>query len=356
MVTSAFWLLLLHLIFMLQTPVVNTCLGGCESLPDIKYVNCSDRSVVTALDNFPVNTEYLDMSRNLLTTLPSGSFGPLWGLKVLLLRENNITSVADGAFVKLNSLRKLDLSQNQLSALGDGFSLGLDSLTELVLAHNHLSVLESTNFENLHNLVKLDVSANIIEIVKPRALGSLTALRRLHFQRNRLTTLGLDFFSTLHSVEVLRLQGNQINMTEPGAFASLCNLVLLDLTFNQLSGLHFKMLLGICASNAHVLLEGNPWHCDCDLQRVFRKLASIHRLFLDDYEKLRCNEPAELKGSLMVEVADGLCVAETVTVLILTVTVLITVLAAIVMGEKNKRRGSAKDWTEETSLDDYCDN
>ncbi|CAL9688091.1 unnamed protein product [Knipowitschia caucasica] len=113
----------------------------------------------------------------------------------------------------------------------------------------------------------------------------------------------------------------------------------------------------MCASNAHVLLVGNPWHCDCDLQRVFRKLDDIHRLFLDDYQKLRCRDPEELKGSLIVEVADELCIAETVTVLILTGTVLITVVGAILIGEKNKRQSLDKDCVEEqVGLEAYCDN
>ncbi|KAF7656188.1 hypothetical protein LDENG_00045370 [Lucifuga dentata] len=333
-----------------------TCHTGCICVSDIRYINCSDGNFSTVLSSFSLSTEYLDLSRNVLTELSPVSFGSLWGLTVLLLQQNNISRVADGAFINLQSLRKLDLSQNQISALGDGFSLGLSSLAELVLAHNRLTVLESRIFQNLDNLAKLDLSANLIQQVQPRALSSMTALRRLYLDRNQLRTLDLDFFSTLRSLEVLRLQKNHISIIDPGIFSSLCNLVLLDLAFNQLSHLHFKTLLSMCSPSVHVVLEGNPWNCDCDLQRVFTKLVSVHRLFLDEYHKLRCSEPAELQGRLMVEVADELCAAETVTVLILTLTVLVTVVAAIVMGEKNKRRSSAKDWTEDNvGLEDYCD-
>ncbi|KAM3838375.1 uncharacterized protein ACN63O_014131 [Diretmus argenteus] len=331
--------------FLPLSRAVRSCYKGCNCLPDIKYVNCSGGNISTPVTKFPFNTEYLDLSRNLLTAFPLGSIGALLGLRVLLLKENNITSVADRAFINLPSIQRLDLSQNQLSALGDGFSLGLDSLTELFLAHNYLTVLESRTFQNLYNLVKLDLSANLIQLVKPRALSSMTVLRWLCLNGNHLTTLHLDFFSTLRSLEVLGLRENQISTTEPGVFSPLCNLALLDLTFNQLSGLHFKTLLSICTTSVHVLLEGNPWHCDCDMQRVFGKLSSVHRLFLDDYKRLRCSEPTELNGSLMVEVGEQLCVGETVTVLILTMSVVITVVAAIIMGENTKR---GKDWTEES--------
>ncbi|KAJ8414999.1 hypothetical protein AAFF_G00006970 [Aldrovandia affinis] len=82
------------------------------------------------------------------------------------------------------------------------------------------------------------------------------------------------------------------------------------------------------------LLADNPWSCDCDLQRVFRKLRSIQRLFLYDYYNLSCKEPPELQGYRLTEVDAELCIAETVTVLIITVTVLMTVVAAIIITEK----------------------
>lgn len=348
MIAFPYWLLFFQYAFMPLSRAVRACYKGCNCLPDIKYVNCSDGNFSTAVSNFPFNTEYLDLSKNILTDLPPGSFGALWGLKVLLLKENNITSVADRAFINLQSLQKLDLSHNHLSTLGDGFSLGLDSLTELLLAHNYLTVLETRTFQNLDSLVKLDLSANLIRQVKPRALSSMTALRRLCLDRNRLTTLDLGYFSTLRSLEVLELRGNQINFTVPGVFTPLCNLALLDLAFNQLSKLHFKTFLSICTASVHVLLEGNPWECDCDLQRVFKKLSIVRRLFLDDYKNLTCREPSELKGSLMVEVDDELCVGETVIVLFLTFTVVITVVAAVIVGEKNKQGSPAKDWMEES--------
>ncbi|KAM4609412.1 uncharacterized protein ACJ7VT_015184 [Polymixia lowei] len=357
MAPSRYWFFFLQYLFMSLTTVVTACYRGCNCLPDIKYVNCSSGNFSSPVSNFPYNTEYLDLSRNLLTDLPQGSFGALWALKVLLLKENNITSVADRAFINLQSLQKLDLSKNHLSALGNSFSLGLDSLSELFLANNRLTVLKNQTFHNLDNLVKLDLSANLIKQIQPRALSGMTALRRLHLDGNQLTTLDLHIFSTLHSLEVLGLRGNLIGTAAPGAFAPLSNLARLDLASNQLTRLQFKTLLSIRTSSVHVLLEENPWHCDCDLQRVFKKLASVQRLFLDDYQKLRCSTPDELKGSVMVDVHDELCIAETLTVLVPTVTVVFTVVAAVIMREKSKKGRPAKAGTEESAgLEAYCDN
>ncbi|XP_046903559.1 insulin-like growth factor-binding protein complex acid labile subunit [Hypomesus transpacificus] len=335
--------------------IVGACYKGCDCLSDIKYINCSSGNFTTLVSNIARNTEYLDLSRNLLTVLPLDSLGRLWRLRVLLLRENNISLVSDGAFSHLLGLRRLDLSHNRLSTLGEGFSTGLGTLMELLLSHNSLTVLESGSFQNLDNLQKLDLSANLIHLVYPRALGSMTALRRLHLEGNRLASLGPDLFSTLRSLEVLGLRGNQVSSTEAGVFTPLSRLALLDLGHNRLSTLGFRTLLSIRTASLHVLLEGNPWHCDCDLQRVFSKLNAVHRLFLDDLGALRCSDPPELRGRSMGDVEAELCVGETVTVLILTITVVITVVAAIIMAEKNKK--NSKEWTEESvGLEAYCDN
>ncbi|KAJ3592551.1 hypothetical protein NHX12_007678 [Muraenolepis orangiensis] len=351
---STHWLIFLQYSFMSLSGPVQACYKACTCLPDLKYINCSGGNISAAVSSFPSNTEHLDLSRNLLTTLPPGCFGALWGLKVLLLSTNNITSMAGGAFVNLQSLQKLDLSGNQIGALGDAFALGLGSLSHLVLARNRLTALESGSFRNLDGLARLDLSANLIGQIRAGAFGGATSLRRLHLEGNRLRALEPGFFSTLHALEVLGLRGNTIGRVEPGVLAPLPSLAFLDLSFNQLSGLHYKTLLAMRAPVTHVLLEGNPWHCDCELQRVFHKLARVRRIFLDDYRDLRCSEPAELRGRAVAEVDGELCVGETVTVLILTVTVLITVVASVIMAEKSKRSGEAKD-EESGPLEAYCD-
>lgn len=204
------------------------------------------------------------------------------------------------------------------------------SLTELLLDHNCLTVLESGTFKSLDNLQKLNLSSNLISIVKHRALGYLSALRQLNLEGNHLISLGSGRFTTLHSLVELCLRGNLISSTEPGVFTPMSSLNLLDLAHNHLGTLGYRTLLIIHTPSFHVLLERNPWHSDCKLHRVFRNLCIIHRVFLDDYQELKCSDPIKLKGRSMGEVDDELCVGETVMVLIITVTVVITTVAAII--------------------------
>ena len=145
----------------------------------------------------------------------------------------------------------------------------------------------------------------------------------------------------LKSLEVLNLQGNQINKTQEGVFTAMISLALLNLTHNQMSTIYFKTFLSIHMYSTHILLEGNPWNCNRDLQKVFHKLRSVQRLFLDDYYNLSCNAPPELANYRLMDVDTELCIAEVVIVLIITITVVITMLEAIVMarGRERRRRG-----------------
>jgi len=152
------------------------------------------------------------------------------------------------------------------------------------------------------------------------------------------------------SLEVLDLAGNQISDMQVSVFRPLTSMTLLNLADNRMTSVHFKTFLSIHTSSTHILLEQNPWSCDCALQRVFRKLRSIQRLLLDDYHNLTCREP-EARGARRLADAE-LCLAETVTVLVITG----TVLAAVLMGERRrKKEKKRKHWTQQGAQSDESD-
>lgn len=93
---------------------------------------------------------------------------------------------------------------------------------------------------------------------------------------------------------------------------------------------------------------GNPWNCDCELHRVFSKILYVRHLHIDDYRNVTCRDPPQLAGASLPRVDSQLCVAETATVLVITVTVMVTVVAAVVMAEKNRKRNPGKKWDAES--------
>ncbi|XP_066544634.1 leucine-rich repeat-containing protein 15-like [Amia ocellicauda] len=320
-----------------------------KNLEELKFVN-SSAALSHIPSKIPSFTEQFDLSRNHLMVIPKGAFTALHRLRVLLMNDNNISSIEDGAFSFLESLHRLDLSCNKISALSDGFFRGLGSLRDLLLSENQLMALPSRSLQHLDNLQKLILSRNDIGFIEIRAFGHLTQLRQLHLDKNKLTILGYSIFSMLKSLEILSLQENQINGTEVGVFTPLTSLVVLNMTNNLLETIQFKTFLSIHTYGTHILLAQNRWHCDCDLQRVFRKLQSVQRLILDDYSHLTCQEPPELHGRRLEEVDNQLCIRETVTVLVITLTVVITVVVAIVMAERNGKKITGKHWSEESNL------
>uniref|UniRef100_UPI00398E61B4 phospholipase A2 inhibitor beta-like n=1 Tax=Pristiophorus japonicus TaxID=55135 RepID=UPI00398E61B4 len=324
------------------------CPRGCDCREGLKYVNCSAASLHQIPTSLPTDTEHLDLSKNNLTILSAKAFQFLWRMNILLISSSNVKEVEDGAFTTLDNLWRLDLQRNDIRQLGNSFSIGLSLLNELILSDNNLEELNSQMFQYLDNVQKLYLNNNQICDIPSGAFRSMTKLRQLHLQNNRLDILNDGVFFMLQSLEVLNLQGNRIKDVDTGVFTSLTSLTLLNLSKNGLERIKFKTFLGIQTWGTHILLSENNWTCDCELQRVFGKLHSVQRLIVNDYDNVICLEPPALKDLPLASVDTQLCIAETVTVLVITVTVFITVVAAIVMAERNRKKRTGKHWSEES--------
>ncbi|XP_068805650.1 phospholipase A2 inhibitor beta-like [Struthio camelus] len=341
-----FWIWIL---FFANAEFLQPCQKVCLCKEEARFVNCSGVSLSGSLI-FPPETEHLDLCSSGLHAMPSLALRSLWKLQVLLLCRNNIAEVGRGAFRSLGRLQKLDISGNVITVLGSSFSAGLSSLLELSLSHNRIQMARFGSFQNFENLQKLNIQNNNISSIETGAFRSLIRLRQLHLQNNQLLSLHNGIFSMLQHLEVLNLEGNRIKTIGPSVFTPLSSLTVLNLEHNDIEHIRFKTFLTIQTTGTHILLSDNPWFCDCDLQRVFAKLHSVRRLILDHYENMTCSEPAVLRNIPLASVDTQLCVAETATVLIITFTVFVTVVAAIVMAERNRRRRTGKHWSEDNEL------
>ncbi|XP_052447295.1 leucine-rich repeat-containing protein 15 [Carassius gibelio] len=319
--------------------------NDCTCYEELKIANCSSRNFAHLPTALPPFTEQLDLSLNHLSAIQPRAFHSTRRLRILLLNDNVIAVLADGAFSLLEGLLRLDLSRNRIAFLSEGFSQGLGSLRDLSLTENRLTSLDSSCFVHFDALQRLNLSHNAIETINMRAFGSMSTLRQIHLNSNHLTVLKNGIFSMLRNLEVLNLHHNQINYLDVGALSPLTSLALLDLTNNNLSTIQFMTFLSLNTYSTHIMLQGNPWNCDCDLQRVFRKLCNVKWLFLDDYDNLTCVNLDESHRNYTMK--EEFCVAEMVTVLVITITVVITVVGAIVMAErKRKKKNKEKHWTE----------
>ncbi|XP_021327091.2 uncharacterized protein si:ch211-237i5.4 [Danio rerio] len=314
------------------------CSHLCQCYEHSDLVDCHARGFEDVPHGLPHGTWLLDLGGNRLTEIRSRAFAGLWSLRILVLSDSNIQALQSQAFFSLSFLEKLDMSHNNLTQIPPNFSESLSSLRELRLDHNALQLLKPPGLEHLENLAKLDLSHNHIQSLEPGAFRGLSRLRHLYLQGNHLDVIRDRSLTMLPALEVLQLGNNNISQIEVNALAPLHSLSLLGLEGNQLEHLNFKTFLSLRTATTHLLLSGNPWSCDCDLHRVFSKLLSVRHLHVDDYHNVTCREPWQLAGASLAWVDSQLCVAETVTVLVITATVIVTVFGALIMAERKRKK------------------
>ncbi|XP_069760731.1 leucine-rich repeat-containing protein 4-like isoform X2 [Narcine bancroftii] len=345
-----------------MNPVIPICLGAlvttlnidafkmcprrCSCYDFSHFVDCKRRSLTSVPRSIPHGTWMLDIGLNNLSEIPGGSFRGLWSARIVVLSGNRIHLIHSGAFESLIFLENLDLDQNRIAYLPGDFSDGLQRLLELRLANNHIESIRGDSLLNLESLQKLDLSGNWISSMDRGVFRGLSKLRTLLLKNNRLVVLEDGHFHRLQSLEALHLENNNISDIQEEALGSLRSLSLLGLSGNHLSHVKFKTFLNIQTQGTHLHLAHNPWKCDCDLQREFGKILSVRHLHVDDYGNITCSAPGQLLGYSLVAVDSQLCVAETATVLVITGTVLVTVIAAIVMAERNRKKTKNKSWND----------
>ncbi|NXM74668.1 TLR7 protein, partial [Serilophus lunatus] len=111
--------------------------------------------------------EELDISFNSLSFLPHGVFEAMPPkLKLLNLTNNRLKSFNWGNLYHLKKLVTLDLSNNLLTTVPRELSNCSSSLQELMLRNNHVQHLTKHFLRGAFNLRYLDLSSNKIEVIK----------------------------------------------------------------------------------------------------------------------------------------------------------------------------------------------
>lgn len=273
-----------------------------------------------------------------MTQVHSTSFRGLWSLKILLISNNSIENLQPQCLSSLEFLERLDLSHNHLEILPSDFSQGLFLLQELRLDHNLLRILAASSLDDLEDLRKLDLSHNQIISLDVQLFYTLSRLTYLNLKGNKLTILENDLLSRQQNLQILHLSYNNISVIKTEAFTPLRSLTLLSLLGNQLAHIRFKTFLELQTTNTHLQLSSNPWTCDCELQRVFGKIQRVRHLHVVDYKDIICHAPPQQAGSTLASLDSQLCMAETASVLVITITVLLAVIGTLVKAEHNRKK------------------
>ncbi|KAF7654086.1 hypothetical protein LDENG_00074000 [Lucifuga dentata] len=266
-----------------------SCPHRCVCYEQAQLVDCHGRWLERVPGSLPHGTWLLELGANNLSEAGTRAFTGLWSLRVLVLTNSRIQPQA---FFSLSFLEKLDLSWNQLTSLPVDFSVSLSAVRELRLERNNLQHIHGYSLQHLDNVEKLDLSYNQLASVRSGIFRGLSRLRQLYLHNNQLTSIQQGSLDMLPGLEILQLAHNSISDR--------------------------------------------------------RKILHVRHLHIDDYHNVTCQDPPQLAGESLAWVDSQLCVAETATVLVISGTVLVTVVAAMVMAERNRKKSHGKNWDAES--------
>ena len=176
-----------------------------SNLFDLKTIYISNNNIINfEIDFLPTSVQYIDLSRNLLTSVPI-----IENIKHLDLSFNKIENIQEG-IKSMNSISYLGLNGNLIKTLPKTIG-DMITLTGINLSNNKLVEIPS-EFGNLVNLQGLYLSNNeLLEI--PNTLGSITALRFLSLDNNRLTIIPKEI-GTIEKLKKVDLSNNYLTKLE----------------------------------------------------------------------------------------------------------------------------------------------
>lgn len=186
--------------------------GLCPSVCVCKWkggkqtVECLDRGLITIPDNIEPATQVLDVSGNNLQILPRDSFFriSLLNLQRIYIRSCKLGQIDPQALRGLKNLVELDLSYNLLTSIPSSTFNDVPFLRDLTLAHNPIQKVESYAFQTVPSLLKLDLAHCQLQFIAPKAFEGV-ALEYLKLNGNQLRELRpktVERLSSLRGVEM----------------------------------------------------------------------------------------------------------------------------------------------------------
>lgn len=220
--------------------------------------------------------ENLDISRNQIDTIQESTFAILPALKKLNMSEsylpNKNVHLDDKLFRRNSKLETLDLSNLGLIEVPLALRYA-PSITTLYLNNNNMTSLRESDLANSTELTYLEVrDCQKLKQLDERAFSASRKLKILVVSSNpKLSSISKDVFKSDESSLDISLEK-------------------LDLSFNNL-----ETLPDIANPNSSVrfdnlILNNNPWNCDCSLEWLQRLkqsfISTVHCFKPDIYRQM----------------------------------------------------------------------
>jgi len=182
----------------------------CKWKSGKQSVECRDRLLITMPLGIDGATQVLDMSGNNLQILAAGMFhqAGLLNLQRVYMSQCRIGQIDSRALKGLTNVVEIDLSRNMLTAVPSATLVDVPLLRDLSLANNPIQKIEPEAFRNSAGLVRLDMSGCELHAVAATAFVGIDRLETLKLGDNRLTGLLAGTVESLNKVHGVELHEN----------------------------------------------------------------------------------------------------------------------------------------------------
>lgn len=241
-----------------------------SNFPQLEWLDLSHNKLVISIDNFDEipNLKSLELIKNDIITITSGTFDKLQNLEFLSLMGNKLTEIDGGIFEELMSLKSLSLAMNNLSKLPrymfhqlkklETLDISMNNffhipskllnqnkeLRQLLLHHNsgeldHLPMFFLSNFEGL---IEVILNNNGFKKLPENLFWGALSLQYINLNSNNLRTLPQTIFKGLRNMEKLLLRNNAIKNLPIDIFKDLEKLRTLDMSMNLMTSIKKNLL------------------------------------------------------------------------------------------------------------------
>ncbi|XP_077997758.1 trophoblast glycoprotein-like [Glandiceps talaboti] len=260
-------------------------------------VNCRSRNLEGVPAGVPEKTSILDLYNNNIDILSSDILvGNYSNIHRLNLARNKLSTIESGIFNNVPHLRELVFSGEYIHELNSEILSGIGELEQFI-CFGCTGINELTNgiFANIPNLRYMLFRNGSISEIGNDVFSDVTALFYLDLSYNQLKEI--PDLSHLSQLNTIHLQGNMIKRIEGDRIGDLSQTTLLDLRDNRLTALNTDAVDVLDSYNPsselRILVDGNPWRCDCDLKPVLDKWPTMPWILKDT---IICKSPRKFRG------------------------------------------------------------
>ena len=292
-----FWLWLVTL----PTRFEIVCPKKCRCEQEGLFVYCSDSGLNSIPSNFPKHVLGLVISANRVIYFQNGTFVSRGLVELELLRADycKLREIELGAFNGLTKLIVLSMARNEISEIIPGTFEKMSRLEVLYLHHNKIEHLESDVFNGLFNLKFITLQGNKLQYLHPDTFLGLSNPQGLQISKD------YSFFNLYVKNQLDMISCNNLSVSVE-TFANTSALEVLVLSNNNMTSVDIKLLKALPKLSA-LSLHGNPLHCDCQLQELWR-WCQDHNIQTVYYERVpECDTPSEVKGIWWGVLEKGQC-------------------------------------------------